>query len=421
MNFTHKSWPFGLSGPCERQPLPVVYAKATITTNLTLSPQARRDDSGPPDLGWHYDGLDYVFGGCDFYANLTLTNGVTLAWYEDYGSAGGDYGQPYGLTLNDGAIFTSSGTVPQPNWITRFNTVQETVNGQWGQRGWMAGILINAGTNAPPQINAQFTKWSCPAGVTGYFRDDWAAGVVRLFSCEFYGVGVADYYPNLYFTNCLLFRAGLSLGYEVVATPSVTFDNCTFYGGALLLCRQGDAPAWWTLENNTFDGTAFVTLDNWDGDTNYTAMDHNAYNTGNTEWQTYDAGVGQASAGTLETVGPTDALVTDGYGWQSSWPGNFYLPPDSPLIQAGSTTADQLGLYEYTTQTNQIKQGSNPVDIGYHFVNFSCEDSWTYQYQNFTGAWISFHTCTSTCVYNCTNFQAYVTYCGDAGTNQGPY
>jgi hypothetical protein len=200
-------------------------------------------------LGWHYDGLDYVFGGCDFYANLTLTNGVTLAWYEDYGSAGGDYGQPYGLTLNDGAIFTSSGTVPQPNWITRFNTVQETVNGQWGQRGWMAGILINAGTNAPPQINAQFTKWSCPAGVTGYFRDDWAAGVVRLFSCEFYGVGVADYYPNLYFTNCLLFRAGLSLGYEVVATPSVTFDNCTFYGGALLLCRQGDAPAWWTLRD----------------------------------------------------------------------------------------------------------------------------------------------------------------------------
>jgi len=121
VNFTHKSWPFGLSGPCERQPLPVVYAKATITTNLTLSPQARRDDSGPPDLGWHYDGLDYVFGGCDFYANLTLTNGVTLAWYEDYGSAGGDYGQPYGLTLNDGAIFTSSGTVPQPKMPARLS------------------------------------------------------------------------------------------------------------------------------------------------------------------------------------------------------------------------------------------------------------------------------------------------------------
>jgi hypothetical protein len=34
----------------------------------------------------------------------------------------------------------------------------------------------------------------------------------------------------------------------------------------------------------------------------------------------------------------------------------------------GSTTADQLGLYQYTTQTNQVKETNSTVDIGYHYV-----------------------------------------------------
>ena len=72
-------------------------------------------------------------------------------------------------------------------------------------------------------------------------------------------------------------------------------------------------------------------------------------------------------AGTLETVGPDDVQTGD-YNWQRSWFGHFYLPPDSPLIQEGSTTADQLGLYHFTTQTNQTPEGTSVVNIGYHYV-----------------------------------------------------
>ena len=56
------------------------------------------------------------------------------------------------------------------------------------------------------------------------------------------------------------------------------------------------------------------------------------------------------------------------FNWESSWFGNYYLPTNSPLINAGSTTADQVGLYHFTTQTNQVPESNSVVDIGYHYV-----------------------------------------------------
>ena len=59
--------------------------------------------------------------------------------------------------------------------------------------------------------------------------------------------------------------------------------------------------------------------------------------------------------------------MTNGFNWQSSWLGNFYLPSDSPLLGEGDVTADQVGLYWFTTQTSQAPQGTSQVDIGYHY------------------------------------------------------
>jgi hypothetical protein len=69
----------------------------------------------------------------------------------------------------------------------------------------------------------------------------------------------------------------------------------------------------------------------------------------------------------LETVGATDKLIS-GFNWQTSWFGGFYLPTNSVLIEAGSTNANYLGLYHFTTQTNQVIEGTNIVTIGYHYV-----------------------------------------------------
>jgi hypothetical protein len=34
----------------------------------------------------------------------------------------------------------------------------------------------------------------------------------------------------------------------------------------------------------------------------------------------------------------------------------------------GNTNANLLGLYHFTTQTNQVKETNSVVDIGYHYV-----------------------------------------------------
>ena len=39
-----------------------------------------------------------------------------------------------------------------------------------------------------------------------------------------------------------------------------------------------------------------------------------------------------------------------------------------PLVNAGSRTADQAGLYHYTTQTGQTKETNSVVDIGFHYL-----------------------------------------------------
>jgi hypothetical protein len=53
--------------------------------------------------------------------------------------------------------------------------------------------------------------------------------------------------------------------------------------------------------------------------------------------------------------------------------GAYYQATNSPLINKGSTTADQLGLYQYTVTTNlinglEIKETNSIVDLGYHYV-----------------------------------------------------
>ena len=55
---------------------PVVYSNITLSAVvMTFSPQAQRD-ADVPDLGYHYDPLDYVFGGVSASTNMTFTAGT---------------------------------------------------------------------------------------------------------------------------------------------------------------------------------------------------------------------------------------------------------------------------------------------------------------------------------------------------------
>ena len=347
---------------------PIVLSSTTISTATNFSPQTPRDtNTAGVDLGYHYDPLDYVFGGVDLYSNLTITAGTAVGYYADYGNVDSS-GQPYGISLNDGANLTSSGTAILPCWIVRYDTVQEGGNGNWTARGYMGGIMFNgSGSGITPQLNGHFTKWASALGGGSFFRDNWAYGVGSFSDCEFYGCDISSYWPSLYFTNCLFFRVFTAF-WDQMDAASFTFQNCTFYEGVLAMGRDSwQSPSFWTVRNSAFDGTAFSWSDNFNKDAAHTAFDYNAYNSANTNWQTYPYPY-PPNYGTLEVVGPHDVIVANGYNWQSGWLGNFYLPTNSSLINTGSVTADIIGLYHFTMQTNQVKETNSIVDIGYHYV-----------------------------------------------------
>lgn len=346
---------------------PVVYDATNISSLGTLNIAASRDTNAFPDIGYHYDPLDYAFAGCDLYNNLSVASGVAVAWFEDNGGVTILSGEPYGISFNDGANLSFQGNASNPCFLVPFRRVQEGGNANWSNigSGYYLGMMFN-GYFQIPQISANFTTFSATYGVNG-FLDNGGNGAGIFNNCEFYDFATTEFNTEFWdCTNCLFFRTLVTFfdeGYDI----SFTFENCTFYNGALEVSRSGQNPSFWQAQNTSFDGTGFYWSDYYSG-TSYTLFNNNAYNTNNLSWQTYPEYGGVPFAGNLEVIGPNDITNIDGYNWQSSWFGNFYLPPSSPLINAGSTTADQLGLYHFTTQTNQIPETNSTVDIGYHYV-----------------------------------------------------
>jgi hypothetical protein len=336
---------------------PVAYSNLTLSGASNFSIQAWRD-TNTLSLGFHYDPLDYVFGNVTVQSNFVFGVGTAVGWFEANGGM-------TGISLKTGGSLTFQGTATSPCNFSRYSSVQEGGNGNWTAKGYLGGVVFNGSSSAnPPTINALFTKWEILAGGPNQFRDNSTYGGGAFTDNEFYGGNMASYVSSFYFTNCLVFRVSTAF-YAQANAGSCTFQNCDFYNGMLLLCRySGQSASFWNIENTAFDGTAFVTSDNFNG-TNSTLFNFNAYNTNNLSWQTYNSGY--SNTGTLEVVGPNDVKVPN-YNWQSSWFGNFYQSTNSLLIQAGSTNANLLGLYHFTTQTNQVPETNSIVTIGYHYV-----------------------------------------------------
>jgi RHS repeat-associated protein len=343
---------------------PLVYSTGAVAISNNLGIYAQRDSVGNPDLGYHYDPLDYVFGGSDLYSNVTFSAGTAVGYHAAIGGVGSS-GEPYGLSLNSGASFSTIGTAAAPCWVVDYNNVQEGT-GSWADSGWMGSIMFDGnGSGATPQINSTFTKWGRPWAL--FFRDNWEHGEGTFNDCEFYGGSLATYDTSyLYFTNCLFYRPAI-YGFDQVIAPYFTMLNCTYYNGFMVLSRSSSqSPAFWTIENTSFDGTGIYFSDNLNGSGSATLFNFNAYNTNNLSGLSFSYPYGTPT-NVLEVVGPSDQKIS-GYNWQSSWFGGFYLPTNSLIMEKGSTSANLLGLYHYTTQPCQTVEGTNIVTIGYHYV-----------------------------------------------------
>jgi hypothetical protein len=333
---------------------PVVYSNTTITTTSTLGIQAPRDSETPgPTLGYHIDPLDYVFGGTTVNSNITFTPGTAVGWF-NAASKG------YGIYMANSMIANFTGTGTSPVWWARANTVQEGGSGTvWPGAGTVGGLVgednqYNEDVALSPQANLFFTHCSIlgfgDGGGINHFRDDYGYLIVNAEHSEIHGGCLGGYVLSCYFTNCLIDRVLLA---QVQGWPGNAFicTNCTFHGGWLDL-NVNHTPIPIAVRDCTFDGDT-LSVTSYAANSAYANYDYNAFTN---------------TAGKFPIGGAHDQIVTGGFNWQTSWFGNYYLPSNSPLIRNGDLTADKIGLYHFTTQTNQVPETNSVVDIGYHYV-----------------------------------------------------
>lgn len=316
------------------------------TNSLTLYPNAQRD-ADVPDLGYHYDSLDYVFSGVILTnASITAMPGVAI---------GARTFNAISLGLLGGSAFYCEGTPDNLNRFVRYNTVQEQANTNWME--YASGTAYHiatawSATATAPILRLRFTEFSTPASgaediyqIYGFDED---AGSHSIRDCQFHGGDLWALRPTLNVTNSLFNRIRTIIA-QGSSSISPTFRNCTFVGGDLQL--YNDNTGTWTLKDNLFDGTTSY----FEGTLSHS---HNAYTT-------------NATRLTPTNVNDVKLSVTN-VTYQTGWLGKFYIPTNltshSPLFNAGSQNATNAGLYHYTMVTNQTRELSTTVDLGFHFI-----------------------------------------------------
>jgi hypothetical protein len=308
---------------------PIVYSNVTISANTTFAPQALRDTNAA-NLGFHYDGIDYAFKW------VRVTN-ATVTFQP--GTAIGAFG-PYGIGLVGGAQLVSEGAASSLNHIARYNMIQECASTNWAGAGdliegnWLGG--------APSQATLSFTDLSIPAQDGEHFQYFQYGTVYAASDCQFHGGQFSIDGYNVTLTNSLFERVATVIAdQDSDIYPMVR--NCLFYGGSAILDDLDGDP--WIFRDNLFDQTVISEPD-WGMDAAY-----NGYTPG------------------TSPLTPTNSHdVRASIAYQTSWLGNYYQPPNSAFIAKGSTAANNVGLYWFTTQTNQSVEGTSIVDIGFHYV-----------------------------------------------------
>jgi len=200
---------------------------------------------------------------------------------------------------------------------------------------------------------------------------------------------------------------GIGLNIENGGNGAATsFQNCQFGGGefdvdeascavtnclwdrVVLTFDDDDHVAHWCLLNNLFrGGHLYYSMHYYSHGTSAIAYDNlfdrtTIYNGNGTITNGYNGYV--TNCDQLSGSSGNDVILTNSPIYQTSYLGNYYYPTNggllSTLIDRGSRWATNAGLYHFTTTTNQVKEGSTRVDIGFHYVAIDPSTGQPYDY-----------------------------------------
>ena len=326
---------------------PVVFngAPTVLSANLVLNPEVPRD-TGTPTLGYHYDPIDFAFGSI-YVSNATITvsPGTAIACF------GGTNAAPYGIAVAQSGSLLCQGTPTNRCQMFSFNTVHEPSATNWVPLRTYGLLQANwSGLPNADIIQCRFVNWSILAQDCPHYGD-WGSAyqqVPNFQDCEFRGGSIFAETFGANMTNCLLDRvnsyiwdASLLLG---LAPATNCIRNCTFHGGSVDF-YMGLTNC--VVRDNLFDKTTIFD----EGSVTYLG----GYN-------------GYITNCNVLTITNNNITLASSPIYLLSSIGSYYLPTNSPLVNAGSATADQVGMYHYTTSTNQVKETNSTVDCGYHYV-----------------------------------------------------
>jgi hypothetical protein len=381
-----------------------------VSGELTLFPQIPRYVSGPPDLGYWYDALDYTVAAMVLDGgSITVQPGAAVAirndsyiWYDEFQTPWQAF-TTWGFMMWNGSSFSSQGFPQSPNTFTTVELVQDGIPvpsglpfGKWLGVPCRAELFMIAGNEPEPALSFRFSNFSLPSQwcyhfITGYdSRPQYVTWIntsslgLSLRDCNFTGgsidVGYAGWIPDadppaqypgvahLDWQNNVFDRVTLNLNPASDPTaPSVDFvfqaRNNLFRGSKeTRIIPVVSTAGNWVFKDNLFDKVAFL-----QDTTNPLDQDFNAY------WKRLPEELEPWETDRLWPDASNDRVLASAPVYQPGPLGDYYLAISSPLFNSGnrgSRSVTDAGLYHYTMKTTQEKDGvlGGNVVIGRHYV-----------------------------------------------------
>jgi hypothetical protein len=313
---------------------PPLLIAGDIASDTTLTIRAWRD-TDDVDLGYHYSPLDYAATMLTVTnATLTVSEGVAVA---AYGTNGTDnLAHP-----TWGGRIVTEGSATRLSRLVTHNTVQEGANTNWAQVTLL--LYIPWYGEITREVKCSFTEFSAPGGSTAFLRaydGELHTNALVFKDCQFHS-GVFDVSTTwpFAFTNNLFDRM-----FTYCISGETYYHNNTFFGGAFEFWFPSGA-----VFDNIFDRVRIAPYENF-------TNGNNGY------------GTNVLNFTRIEPISTNDVLRAS-FTYESGPLSHFYLPTNSPLLDAGSRNATNAGLFHYTSTANpQIKETNSTVNIGAHWV-----------------------------------------------------
>ncbi|MBN9692179.1 MAG: hypothetical protein J0M24_18190 [Verrucomicrobia bacterium] len=270
-----------------------------------------------------------------------------------------------GLQMASGSQFLSLGQAQALNRLCWSSAVQELPTGG-APAGNRSFFSIPSGSSVWPQLDLRFSQAEfdgAPYTRRGLFEmsasgKNLAAATLR--DSQFRGAWI-DFAPVNYGTqtlilkNCVFEDSRIGVYKYYSGNPTIKVQNCLIQSGAFTLYHyysdSGTPP--WTCTDNFF-ATSGVSA--------YSTATNRLY----AGWNGYTT--------SSPVFGGNGNKISVALDWLPGPLGAWYYPTNGStnglfkLLSAGTQSATNVGLYHYTTRVDQSKEGTNRIDIGFHYV-----------------------------------------------------